>query len=275
MNRQRFSWASRIGSRTVTLALMGMFLGGCGEEGGERDELEPPEESAEAAVWRVDIRSADPVVRARAMDLVPGAPGSDGLEAVERLAVHDPDARVREQAVLAYRVLAGAEGERLLKEIALGDESEAVTSTALAALHSLRAEHPRPERAWMNVDFSDEYQPGETIVVHVRFGSTESAPKAMLQLRPPKGFTFTDRESLQWRGAVDAGRTQDIAFQLVAPREPMLGGARVRLFVDYPEALDAELLQEHVRVRGDESGGRFEGRPPPRTRTVDGTEVQP
>jgi hypothetical protein len=275
MDRQLFSWASRIGSRTVTLALMGMFLGGCGQEAGGEDEPEPPQESAEAAVWRVDIRSADPAVRARAMDLVPGAPGNDGLEAVERLAVHDPDARVREQAVLAYRALAGAEGERLLKDIALGDESEAVTSAALAALHSLQAEHPRPERAWMNVDFPSEYQPGETILVHVRFGSTESAPKAMLQLRPPRGFTFADPESLRWRGAVEAGQTQDIAFQLVAPREAMQGGARVRLFVDYPEALDAELRQEHVRVRGDDRGGRFEGRPPARTRTVDGAEVQP
>jgi hypothetical protein len=258
----------------VVTALSGvLLLSGCNEETPESSER--PDENADAQAWRSDIRSSDAVTRARAADMIPGAPGDDGLEALERLVIHDEDARVREQAVIAYRQLAGADGERLLKDIALGDESEAVTSAALAALEEIAREHPRPARAWMSVDHPAAFSPGETVEVRVRFGSEESAPKALLQLRPPTGFAVPDRSELLWRGEVVAGDTQEITFRLVAPRQPVRSGARVRLQIDYPEELDFDLLQETLRVAIDDQGGRFEGRPTPQRRSARGGEVMP
>ncbi len=259
--------------RLASLALASVLVAACGDDGGggDRGELQP--DSADASRWRGAIQSTDPVSRARAIDLIPGAPGDDGLATAEKLAVHDPDARVREQAVLAYAALSGADGERLLKDIALGDESEAVTSTARAALAALRAETHDAPRAWMKVEFPETYLPGETVTVRVQFGSAAPAPKATLQLRPPRGFTSGDAQHLRWRGSIEAGVPQEITFELVATREQVEAGAQVRLHVDYEEQLDDEELHEHVRVRGDVTGGRFEGSAPSRVRGVDGKEV--
>jgi hypothetical protein len=80
---------------------------------------------------------------------------------------------------------------------------------------------------------------------------------------------------MRWRGAIEAGVAQEVAFEMEAPERAVEAGVRVRLHVDYPEELDDEQLREHVRVRGDKRGGSFEGKAPKRTRSIDGAEVQP
>jgi hypothetical protein len=222
------------------------------------DETDTIEENPQAAAWRQDIRSQDPAVRARGADMVPGAPGDDGVAALEELALGDPDARVREQAVVAYAALAGKDAVTLLKDVALGDDSEEVTSAAMAQLAQLREEHPEPARGWMDVDFPSRFEPGGELEVRVRFGSTQSADKVLLQLVLPEGFTAAGRGALQWRGAVVAGEEQELSFQVLAPRRSVQSGARAHLHLDYPEQLDVELVQKNMRVAIDAAGGRFE-----------------
>jgi hypothetical protein len=248
-------------STTLAFIAAALLSSGCARDPG--DGREPPEENAEAAAWRVDIRSTDPIVRARAVDLVPGAPGEDGVEALEEVALSDPDARVREQAVLAYAQVAGRDATTLLKDIALGDESESVASAALASLEKIREQAAEPPRAWMDVDFPDAIAAGEAFDVRVRFGSAEAAPKAMLQLRLPDGFAAADGERWLWKGELVAGQAQEAVFHAVAPNRKVQSSARVRLHVDYADPLDLDLLNERVRIALDDTGGRFESQPAP------------
>ena len=241
------------------LSTIALLSSGCDQGDNGR-----PEENAEAGAWRTDIRSEDPAVRARAADLVLGAPGDDGLEALADLATSDPDPRVREQAVLSYAQLGGKDAVTLLKDVALGDESEAVTSAALAGLDKIKTEADEPVRAWMDVKFPQTFAAGQPFEVKVRFGSKESAPKAMLQLKLPEGFEVSGPKRSFWKGEVVAGQAQEVVFRVVPPTRVVQSGARVRLQVDYPEQLDLDQLHENVRVAIDEQGsGRFEAQPAP------------
>src|SRR5688500_5966432 len=80
---------------------------------------------------REAIASPDPKVRAGAVEMVPGDPGDDGLEVLQRLMSRDGDPVVRERAVLMYSQLAGASAVPLLRELALSDRDEAVVATAM------------------------------------------------------------------------------------------------------------------------------------------------
>mgnify|MGYP000868805800 CR=1 FL=1 len=252
--------ASRTCARTLprlcrtALAATALVAMGCDET----EVPDAPEENPEAASWRTEVTSDDAAVRAAAVDKIPGAPGDDGLGVLEQLALADPDARVREQATLAYAHVARTDGVSLLKDVALGDTDEDVVSAALASIERLRDEAAEPPRAWLDVDFPNQITPGEELAVKVRFGSSEAAPKAMLQLRLPEGFELASPGAHQWRGPIEAGAANEVVFRAVAPRRPVLSGARVRLSVDYPELLDLEVLQEQARVALDDSAGRFE-----------------
>lgn len=234
------------------LVVAGPVVSGCAGE----------DENPDAASWRARLGSDDARERVEAVDAIPGAPGDDALAELEDRAVRDPDARVREHAVLAYGQLAGPEGIGFLRDVARGDEEAAVTSAAMASLERLRAAYPSPPRARVKVDVPETFAPGETFEIRVRCESDADAPRAMLGLRLPEGFARSDRGSLHWRGALAAGSPEEIAFPVVAPRHAVRASARVHLQVDYPDAIDVEVLDERLRLTVDEHGGRFERQGP-------------
>ncbi|MEO8699903.1 MAG: HEAT repeat domain-containing protein [Kofleriaceae bacterium] len=241
-------------SSTLTLLAL---ASGCGQDATSPDEDSP------AAHWRASITSDDPLERAKGADAVLGDPlaKAEGIEALEKLA-YDSDARVREQAVLAYGQLAGRDAVKLLKEIALGDESDDVGAAARASLDRIAIAFPVPKRGWLQVELPETFDTKRPFPIHVRFGSSAEVPRARVTVQLPQGLAMADRTlEPQWIGALKAGEIHDQTFDVVAMVAELHTGTRVHLKLDYPEALDSERFHERVRVVLDGGRGHFEPLP--------------
>lgn len=144
------------------------------------------------------LDSCDAAERADAVDALPTHRPEEAPTLLEQILASDPDAHVRERAVLAYAERLGPQAVPLIRRLALNDPDENVASTARAALHSLRSEYPEPARGWMIAEVPESFVTGETVTLGLRFGSSVDVSEVTLRLRLPKGVELVSPQSTVW-----------------------------------------------------------------------------
>lgn len=201
--------------------------------------------------------------------------GPAAAETLARMAFEEANDQVRQAAVLSYAQTAGKAALPTLRAVAMRESNADVRSAALASLHRLRREHPEPERGHLDVDFPASFAASAPFEVVVHVTADEAAPRAMVNLQLPAGFTSPDPAGFLWKGSLAAGETRAIVFHAVAPGVSVRSGARVDAKLDYAGAFDLERFSARRRVVLDDAGGRFELKPPAIHRSAETGEVLP
>ncbi|MBI4617394.1 MAG: HEAT repeat domain-containing protein [Planctomycetes bacterium] len=206
------------------------------------DSAPPRTPGLPAGAWRETIDSPDPLLRARAVDLLP----RDGASrrTIERIMEDDPDSYVRERAVLAYGEALGREGVERLRELALGDPAEEVRAAALASLDRIETIDPAPRRGRIELRGpSGDFDPRAAFTVAVRFSSRVAVPRATLAVRIPELAESVEPSVPVWKGALAAGEEREVRFTLRFPGAlPESAEISARLKLDFEDRLDVELL---------------------------------
>ncbi len=194
------------------------------------------------ATWRTGVRSSDPEDRASAAEAIPFCPEHDGLAELERLMTSDPDAIVRERAVLAYTQAVGRKGVATLRRIALKDENEDVGSAARASLKLIDSVDPLPPRGTLTVSCDQaEFSAGDWLTVRARFQADQDVPEARFVLSLPKGWEVDPRGN-EWKGQLLKGQVQEALFAVKAARDAKLAKLSGELKLDFAEELDVEVV---------------------------------
>lgn len=205
--------------------------------------------------WQRRIASANARERADGVDEIASAPTPGSEELVARLLAEDPDRYVRERAIFAYADLAGPRAAPLLKKVALEDADEVLGAAARANLDRLERENPEPPRGALTITSPPTFRVGEPFEVVVEFGSPVDVPKAQLEIGLPPGVELVLPSTGKFRGAIAAGETKSIVVRLRVTRAPLTARARLRLKLDYPGELEAEVLHQTLQVSAQGSAG--------------------
>lgn len=241
------------------LCLVAVGCVGVAESGPANGDLGSAEAELEVASegWRAHVGSSEVDVRVRAAEVIPVEPGDDGIGVLEHLATADPDARVRERAVLSYGSVRGKEAIPFLRDVALSRDEERVTNAAFAELGRVRAEAGEPPRGFLRVELPPAFSVGEDFDLGVTLGSTEDVTEARLRVRLPASFVPVSGRAPEWRGSLLANRPETLVIRVRAGEPIERAGLRASLYLAYPEALDTEELRESYRVWTDAEGGHF------------------
>jgi hypothetical protein len=168
--------------------------------------------------------------------------------------------------VLTFGLLAERDAIERLQDIALTDDDPAVVAAARASLERIAQDVPRSPRGWLEVEYPDTFVAGLPLSIKVTFGSKAEVRRARLVLQLPPAFQVLDpKQPPIWQGSVEAGRTYEHAFDVVATKD-VRAGSRVHLALDYPDPLDLETLHDRMRVAIENGKGHFEPLPAEITR---------